>query len=191
MSPIDEQAQQPAHIHQVCLGLGANLGDRDASLRRATAALQALSPMLRPTRVSSIYDTAPELETEQPRFHNAACVAQTTLEPRALLRALKRIEMELGRAPTYRYGPRAIDLDILLYDELILTSDELSIPHPRLAERAFALVPLAEIAPDLVHPVLGMTISQLAASQNTADVRRLGPLIGNTAALQEGPLRMI
>jgi len=166
----------PAQLgHDAWLGLGANLGDRNVTLRQAVVALQALAPAVRVTAVSSIYDTAPELVTAQPRFHNAACAIETTLAPLALLHALKRIERELGRAPTVRYGPRAIDLDILLYDDLILSGDELTIPHPRLAERAFALVPLAEIAPHLVHPALGETISQLAARYTAADVRRVGP----------------
>ena len=169
---------QPAQLaHAAWLGLGANLGDRDDALRQAVAALQGLAPDVRVTAISSLYDTAPELVADQPRFANAACAIETSLEPLALLHALKRIERALGRAPTFRYGPRAIDLDILLYDDVICASDELTLPHPRLAERAFALIPLAEIAPHLVHPALGVTMRQLAARLGDADVRRVGPLM--------------
>ena len=157
----------------VYLGLGSNQGERDDLLR---AALSALAPFVAITHVSSVYDTAPELVLDQPRFHNAASAGVTLLEPLPLLHALKGIESTLGRTPGRRYGPRAIDIDILLYDELTLNCDELTIPHPRLAERAFALLPLAEIAPNLLHPTLGVTIHALAAPYASADVRRLGPL---------------
>ncbi|MGH2485629.1 MAG: 2-amino-4-hydroxy-6-hydroxymethyldihydropteridine diphosphokinase, partial [Ktedonobacterales bacterium] len=137
--------------HLVALGLGSNLGDRDANLR---AALEALAPRVLVERVSSVYDTAPLLVTEQPRFHNIACLARTDLPPHELLHAAKGIEAGLGRLPGPRYGPRLIDLDILFYDQLVMSKDDLIIPHPRLAERRFALAPLAEIAPLLRHPVL-------------------------------------
>ncbi|HLY29918.1 MAG TPA: 2-amino-4-hydroxy-6-hydroxymethyldihydropteridine diphosphokinase [Ktedonobacterales bacterium] len=176
--------QEPAP-HVVYLGLGSNLGDRDASLRAALVSLAApdgeseggVHPIVQVERVSSVYDTAPMLMTEQPRFHNIACMGRTWLGPVSLLYALKRIEVTLGRtSDTPRYGPRVIDIDILLYDDLSLRSPELTIPHEQLAERAFALAPLAEIAPDVIHPTLGRTTQSLAASVTGQDVRRVGKL---------------
>jgi 2-amino-4-hydroxy-6-hydroxymethyldihydropteridine diphosphokinase len=159
--------------HELYLGLGSNLGDRDALLR---AALGALSPAVAIDRVSSVYDTAPMLLTDQPRFHNIACAGHTGLPPHDLLRTAKAIEAGLGRMPGVRYGPRAIDIDILFYDRLVLETPDLVVPHPGIAVRAFVLVPLCEIAPELVHPVLGVPLCALAAASAAADVRRVGPL---------------
>lgn len=159
--------------HIVYLGLGSNLGDRDANLR---AALAALPPAVRVERVSSVYDTAPMHVVEQPRFHNIVCEARTELGPRDLLAYVKRIEALLGRQTTVRYGPRVIDLDVLFYDQIVVCEDDLVIPHPRLAERRFVLAPLAEIAPILRHPLLGVTAQDLLDSAPTSDVRKLGVL---------------
>jgi 2-amino-4-hydroxy-6-hydroxymethyldihydropteridine diphosphokinase len=126
------------------IGLGANLGDAAATIRAAAERLGALGVV---RARSSLYRTAAWGVTAQPDFVNAAVVLETELEPHALLRALKGLERELGRVASYRWGPRAIDLDILAYDDLRLAEPDLVIPHARLAERAFALVPLAEIAP--------------------------------------------
>jgi 2-amino-4-hydroxy-6-hydroxymethyldihydropteridine diphosphokinase len=159
-------------------GMGSNLGDREAMLRRA---LEALSPFVTLLRVSSTYDTAPQLLEDQPRFLNAAACGMTGLTPHNLLRSIKRVEVELGRTPGPRFGPRAIDIDILLYDDLILVTDELIIPHPRLPERAFALLPLAEIAPELPHPQLDCTVGTMAGVvAHLGDVRRVAPLVGST-----------
>ncbi|HET8909217.1 MAG TPA: 2-amino-4-hydroxy-6-hydroxymethyldihydropteridine diphosphokinase [Ktedonobacterales bacterium] len=165
--------QADESLHVVYLGLGSNLGDRDANL---AAAIQALAELVTVERVSSVYDTAPLHVTDQPRFHNLVCQATTDLTPPALLRAAKAIERHLGRADGRRYGPRVIDIDVLLYDSLVLQTDELTVPHPRTAERAFVLAPLAEIAPLLVHPVLGETMPFLLSHLAESDVRRVGPL---------------
>ena len=162
-------------IHTVYLGLGSNQGDRDELLRTA---LRLLAPDVTIVRVSSVYDTAPMLVTEQPRFHNIAIAGTTRLAPRDLLRAAKRIEADLGRRPGPRYGPRPIDIDIELYDDSVLDTPELTIPHARMAERGFVLAPLAELAPDLRHPVLGVTICELLRRLGPADIRRVGPLSG-------------
>ena len=161
-------------MHTAYLGLGSNLGDRLATLR---AALDALAPHSAVHRVSSVYDTAPQLVEDQPRFLNAAVCGTTSLEPLELLYFVKAIETALGRVPAPRYGPRALDIDLLLVDDLVLDRPELTLPHPRLVERAFALVPLAEIAPTLRHPVLDRTIAELAgAVRETGELRRVGPL---------------
>jgi 2-amino-4-hydroxy-6-hydroxymethyldihydropteridine diphosphokinase len=173
---MSEQALAPleADWHRVYLALGSNLGERDANLK---AALAALKPDVRIDRVSSVYDTAPQLVLDQPRFHNIACSGRTQLDPFALLRLAKHIERELGRIAGPRYGPRLIDIDLLLYDDLIIDTPELVVPHPRMAERAFVLVPLAEIAPDLRPPTLQADVRSLAAALPTMEVRWLGTLL--------------
>ena len=170
----------PRATHTAYLGLGSNLGDRAATLRAAVCALAAHLNIL---AVSSLYDTAPQLVTDQPRFLNAALAGTTELDPLALLRAAKAIETALGRVPGPRYGPRALDIDLLLVDDLVLATPALTLPHPRLAERAFALLPLAEIAariaPTLVLPPTGALITDLARAARSTEneVRLIGPLV--------------
>lgn len=157
----------------VYLSLGANLGDRLANLRLALTRLQTLARL---EEVSSLYETQPQGVSDQPLFLNAVCRVTTGLEPQALLRFLKNVERETGRQPGgERWGPRPIDLDILLYDDRVLDAPELTVPHPRLAERAFVLVPLCELAPELRHPLLGKTMKELLASVGKKGVRKIAP----------------
>jgi 2-amino-4-hydroxy-6-hydroxymethyldihydropteridine diphosphokinase len=157
----------------VYLGLGANVGDRLANLRTALARLQTLARL---EEVSSLYETQPQGVSDQPLFLNAVCRVATGLEPPALLRFLKNLEWEIGRRPGGQtWGPRPIDLDILLYDDRVVDAPELKVPHPRLAERAFVLVPLAELAPELRHPLLGKTMKELLASVGEKGVKRIAP----------------
>jgi 2-amino-4-hydroxy-6-hydroxymethyldihydropteridine diphosphokinase len=159
--------------HISFLGLGSNLGDRLRHLQEAVGLLREHVEVL---RLSSVYDTAPMLVTDQPRFLNMVCSATTASSPEELLTQLKLMESKLGRVAGTRYGPRVIDIDLLLYDEMVFASPALTVPHPRILERAFVLVPLAEIAPALEHPVAHRTIASLADGCSGTDVVKLGPL---------------
>ncbi len=142
------------------IALGSNLGDREQNLRRAVEGLARFGTV---TAVSSFHDTAPVGYREQPRFLNATLLFETELAPLALLHALLAIEQSMGRdrAAVPAKGPRILDLDLLLYDELTLETVELTLPHPAMHERGFVLAPLAEIAPQWVHPAQHRTIAQL------------------------------
>jgi len=142
----------------VYLGLGSNFGNRQDNLDRA---LDFLSQRLRVGKISSVYETEPVGNINQPRFLNLVCQAYTKLAPTELLTLAKGIESKLGRTFNKPNAPRPIDIDILFYGEQVIETPELIIPHPRLAERAFVLIPLAEIAPDLVHPVSGKIVKEL------------------------------
>ncbi len=144
--------------HIIYLALGTNLGDRFANLHTT---IDSLAPQVHVEAESRIYETPPWGFLDQPTFLNMALRAVTDLPPADLLVFLKQREVELGRIPTFRDGPRLIDIDILFYDDLVLNTLPLVIPHPRLHERAFVLVPLADIAPDFIHPVLNQSIRAL------------------------------
>jgi 2-amino-4-hydroxy-6-hydroxymethyldihydropteridine diphosphokinase len=154
--------------HILYLSLGSNLGDRLTNLH---IAISSLPPNIQLIAQSSIYETEPWGYSNQPVFLNLVIKAKTTLEPYKVLAYIKDIENSMGRLETFRFGPRLIDLDILFYDDLVLDSPQLTIPHPRLIERAFMLVPLAEIAPELHHPILRKTIQQLISTVDASSVK--------------------
>ena len=141
------------------IGLGSNLGDRRQQLEAALAAMQAAG--LAVETVSAFIETEPYGVTDQPPFLNGVCSIRTALAPLALLQLLLSIEKQLGRVRTLHWGPRVIDLDLLLYDDVVMNEPDLTLPHPDMQNRLFVLQPLAEIAPAVVHPRLRKTISEL------------------------------
>jgi 2-amino-4-hydroxy-6-hydroxymethyldihydropteridine diphosphokinase len=143
----------------IYLGIGSNLHDREGNCEKAIALLE--DNRIKVTKRSSMIETEPWGVEEQPMFINMAVESDTELPPEELLKLLKEIEIKLGRKPGVRWGPRTIDLDILFYDDMILKTDELEIPHPGIEERDFVLKPLEEIAPDMVHPILKKSIKEL------------------------------
>ena len=158
----------------VHLGLGSNLGDRMTSIVRAVEALASIGEI---SAVSSIYETAPFGVTDQPAFLNCCVALETRLAPAELLERTRRIERELGRVAGPRWGPRTADIDILLYGGRRVRTRELVVPHPGLLERAFVLVPLAEIAADRPIPGAEVNVGEALArvARAPADVRRVAP----------------
>ena len=144
------------------MGLGSNLGDKIGQLEKALAALAEIK-RTRVTAVSRFYRTAPVGKTDQDWFVNAAALLETGMKPRELLGELLDIERRLGRVRNEKWGPRLIDLDLLFYGDRVIEEEGLTAPHPLLDQRRFVLVPLAEIAPDWVHPVLGLTPGEMDA----------------------------
>jgi 2-amino-4-hydroxy-6-hydroxymethyldihydropteridine diphosphokinase len=154
-------------VHTVYLALGTNLGDRMQNLRHAIAALPSVVHV---TALSLVYETPPWGYADQPAFLNMALAGETERDPPGLIAFLKKLETDLGREKTFRNGPRLIDIDILFYDGLVFEQADLVIPHPRLHERAFVLVPLNDIAPELVHPELKRTVHDLLQDVDTKGV---------------------
>ncbi|HLE14278.1 MAG TPA: 2-amino-4-hydroxy-6-hydroxymethyldihydropteridine diphosphokinase [Anaerolineales bacterium] len=155
---------------QVFIALGSNLGDRSANLQ---AALRQIQPEVVPVECSPVYETPPWGYETQPSFLNQVIRAETELGPQALLAHLKKVETDLGRTETFRYGPRLIDLDILFYEQDIIHLPPLEIPHPALQERAFVLLPLGDLAPDLRHPVTQLTVRQMLETVDTNGLEKI------------------
>ena len=155
--------------HTVYLALGSNLGDRLANLKQA---IDALTPQMEVKAKSSVYETPPWGFEDQPKFLNQVVKAKTYLDPQPLLKHLKRLEVALGRQASFPNGPRLIDMDILFYDDLILNTSSLIIPHPRLHERGFVLLPLMELNPDLVHPLSKKSVREMAAKCDVAGIEK-------------------
>ena len=153
------------------LSLGSNLGDRDRNLRDAIRILDGED--VKVARVSSVYETEPVEAPDQPWFLNLVVEVKTSFDPLELLRRAARVEAELGRERPAPKGPRTIDIDILLYEDLVIDSAELALPHPRMAGRRLVLEPLAELAPELRHPVLGETVRELLAATGEQHVQRI------------------
>lgn len=153
--------------HIVYLSLGTNLGNRPANLKQA---LSLLSPQMTIKARSKVYETAPWGYTEQDNFLNQAVRVTTYLDPEPLLKHIKRLEVAMGRKDEFRYGPRLIDIDILFYDDLVIETPLLALPHPHLHERGFVLLPMMDIAPDLVHPVMGKSIREMMETCDTQGI---------------------
>jgi 2-amino-4-hydroxy-6-hydroxymethyldihydropteridine diphosphokinase len=170
MSTLSTYEYTPITIHHVYLALGSNIGNRQQNLSKA---LQRLREIVDIRKISSVYETEPVGYLDQPRFLNMVCYGQATSSLDGLLRSTKAIEVVLGREPSFRNAPRPIDIDILLYDNLRLETEHLTIPHPRMSERAFVLVPLVEIAPTVIEPVSGKTAEELLLAVSQAGVNKL------------------
>jgi len=170
VSPLFPRTTNPTHI--VYLALGSNLGDRRGNL---AAALQRLREKVELHTISSVYETEPVGYLDQPRFLNMVCCGKTELSAQQLLKEVKTIETLIGRQPSFRNGPRPIDIDILLYDDVQIEQETLTIPHPRMYERAFVLVPLAEISPNVIDPLSGKTAQELADALPHDGVKILAP----------------
>jgi dihydropteroate synthase/2-amino-4-hydroxy-6-hydroxymethyldihydropteridine diphosphokinase len=157
-------------LSRIYIALGTNLGNRAANLR---AALAGLSPAVRVRRVSPVYETEPWGYQDQPAFFNQVVEAETRLSPEELLSFLKSLEAKLGRQPTFQNGPRLIDLDILFYADQVLETGGLVIPHPGVASRAFVLAPLANLVPDLIHPLSNKPVRELLDQVDSSGVKRI------------------
>jgi len=146
--------------YNVYLALGSNLGNRAANLKEA---INSLSPQMEVKAKSKVYETPPWGYAEQEKFYNQVLRVQTYLEPEPLLKHLKRLEVALGRKVSFQNGPRLIDIDILFYDDRVLNTPVLDIPHPHVHERGFVLLPMMDIAPDFVHPVTQRSVREMLA----------------------------
>ncbi|MGB2600114.1 MAG: 2-amino-4-hydroxy-6-hydroxymethyldihydropteridine diphosphokinase [Candidatus Omnitrophota bacterium] len=155
-------------MHKAYIGIGSNIGDRRENLEEAVSRL-GLEKGIKVTARSSFYETRPAGGPPQENYLNGAVEIETSLSPENCLKLLKRTEEAMGRVPADRNHPRVIDLDILLYDDVVIRNEEIEIPHPRMHERHFVLKGFAEIAPETVHPVLGKTIKELLESKDEGD----------------------
>ena len=172
-------------IHTVFLALGTNVGDRIANLSTAQRALNAIVTI---QKCSSIYETPPWGYSDQPTFLNQVVEGVTQESPWELLAFLKQVEFEMGRTQTIRNGPRVIDLDLLFYDDLVLESALLTIPHPRMEGRAFVWLPLADIAPDFIHPISGKTVKDIVKELDTTGINLYSAgCTGNTNSNEISP----
>ena len=162
----------PMKEHIVYLALGTNLGDRLANLKQA---ISALTPQMEVKTKSQVYETPPWGFEDQPKYLNQVIKANTYLDPERLLKHLKRLEVALGRTESFLNGPRLIDMDILFYDDLVLNKPSIVIPHPRLHERGFVLLPLMDIAPDLIHPVNKKSIREMLALSDVREIEKFAP----------------
>jgi 2-amino-4-hydroxy-6-hydroxymethyldihydropteridine diphosphokinase len=159
-------------MHTVYLALGSNLGDRAANLRTA---IEAFEPEIQSINCSAVYETPPWGYHDQSKFLNQVVEAETDLSPTELLDHIKELEQQLGRRETFKYGPRMIDLDIIFFDDEVVDSPPLIIPHPRMAERGFVLMPLADIAPHFKHPILGDSVSDLLSKVDQEGIVQYSP----------------
>ena len=157
--------------HIVYLSLGTNLGNRAANLKQA---ISSLPPQMNVKAKSKVYETPPWGYTDQDNFLNQVVKAATYLEPEKLLKHIKRLEVAMGRKASFRYGPRLIDIDILFYDDVVLETSSLTIPHPDLHERGFVLLPMMDIAPDFVHPLKKKSIRELVGFCDMGGIKQFG-----------------
>lgn len=159
-------------MHVTYLGLGSNIGDR---LQNLQAAINALEPDVHPVECSPVYETPPWGYFDQPNFLNQVVKAETELSPGELLRYLKEIEKDLGRQDSFLNGPRKIDLDIIFFDDAVIESPPITIPHPRMDDRGFVLLPLADLAPEFKHPVLDLSVQDMLAQVAVGDIEWFSP----------------
>jgi len=163
---------------KACIGLGSNMGEREANIRQALEQIEKM-PETAILIGSSLYDTEPVGVADQPNFLNGVVMVQTELPPRQLLWNLMLIERRLGRVRTQRWGPRTIDLDLLLYGDLVIDEPDLQVPHPLMAQRSFVMVPLVEVDPLLLHPITGQTMLSILQRLGAEPLVKHGSRIWN------------